>query len=275
LEKIKTGDKRAEDDLSRTLAAIEDRNRKLATYAEALASATAELEGFRVAISKEAKHRQKSQDALAQLAKERLKMDHRLDAALNAVRQLVGECTEQTRKMEALGRTIELDYGWGAHRYAALLESLSTNIVSETEAWLACFLGRPKGRKAYIVCDQSLSLPENLSHSGLYGFGEMVYLEQQEAAELLREDRRQIVRSQFGREMQLIPPSVMAVADFEKIKAEAAEKNCSVELILTTRHQKRVIESKSYKSGPPVITPLLQPTGMTRPAERLESAEEE
>jgi DNA repair exonuclease SbcCD ATPase subunit len=276
LEETKDGGTQADDRLSRTLAAIEDRQRKLTAYVKAADNAKRELENFLAADSKQTNERRACQNALAQLARKRLRKDRELDAALDVVRHLAQEWLELTRKMEALGNKIELEYGWDANRYAALLESLPRNIAAVGQRWLRRFFGDRKGLKPYIVCDERLSVEENLSHSGLCSFGETVYLADEEAAELLREDRYRPEHTAFGTERKLLSPSIMAAAEFEKLKAEVAEKGCDLSMLLRLRHQQRVAQSQQrYKPGPAILVPLIQPTGMTKPAAEQQSGEEE
>jgi hypothetical protein len=178
--------------------------------------------------------------------------------------------------MEALGNKIELEYGWDANRYAALLESLPRNIAAVGQCWLGRFFGHRRGMKPYVVCDDYLSVGENLSHSGLYVFGETVYLGNEEAAELLREDRYRPEHTAFGTERKLLPPSIMAAAEFEKLKAETTEKGRDLSTLLMLRHQGRIAQSQQrYKPGPAILVPLIQPTGMTKPAAEQQSGEEE
>jgi hypothetical protein len=146
----------------------------------------------------------------------------------------------------------------------ALFESLPASVLPEAEAWLARFFGSEKTTKLYVVIVEELSVAENLVHSGIYRFGETVYLAGEQAQEFLREDRWKFKKTAFGNERELQAPDIIPRKEFEKLKAEAGKESSDVRILLAERHRERVREALFPKRGEPLFTESRPPMQLSQ-----------
>jgi hypothetical protein len=117
---------------------------------------------------------------------------------------------------------------------ASLHEALSLDIVSASKAWNAEFLAQAENLKPYVVCDDDVELKETLARKAVYHFGETVFVLEEEARELLRDDRPQ--GSGFG--WECLPPTLMTAEAFAAVQAEAGPMGKLMKYVLRKKHEK-------------------------------------
>jgi hypothetical protein len=186
------------------------------------------------------KARGENQSRLAKLTADRLEKDREADAALQVLRGLLQQRGQMTAKMMECASTIEFtvdgEKGLDARRFDELLASLPEEFSGTSERWADWFLGQQKSVKTYIVRDERLVLPETLENHGVYRFGEEIQLTENEARELLREDRSEPRAERPGR---CIPPSIITVEAYEQAVSDAEAKGVDVDDILFWQNSER------------------------------------
>lgn len=166
------------------------------------------------------------QDRLAELAGERLEKDRFIQAVITDLRQQLRERARLSATMVEVASSIDIDFDPDAERFDQLLDSLQADVLAESEAWAAWFLGEDGAAKPYIVTDSLLIGPEALAHNGVYRFGETIMLADADAAELLRTDRPAGMPSNPWR---CQPPSITTIEAHQEAIARAKEEGLSVE----------------------------------------------
>lgn len=173
------------------------------------------------------KARAEQQGNLFTLATRRLQKDREIDAALVKLREVLQERAALTGDMsnaaEAADVTMTNYRGQAldvldAARFGRLAASLPLgDFSSASELWLAGFVGERTDLKSYIVRDRQLAITEGLAHSGIYNRGEKINLTDEQAQELLREDRP--AKRTNSRPWSCLPPSIMTLEAYETLMA--------------------------------------------------------
>jgi hypothetical protein len=145
-------------------------------------------------------------------------------AQVEELRQALARVSEVTDEIETAAADLDLrpEGGFDSGPYERLLASLpGKDLLESTEKWCGWFLGAAEGRQLWIVRVPCLVLPECLTHSGVYSFGESVFSSDEEARELTCEDY-----SAGTRDRPWAPdvPKVMTPETYEKVLATAQEK---------------------------------------------------
>lgn len=223
--------------LSEALRKIEDARRKLAVFTDLVSQAEAALDEFRRVTVEEAPERLRQQNELANEVEATLELDEVIERARQGMCALLEARATRKARMEALADSIELRCNLGGGVSDSLLATLSEPILPASKAWAADLLGRDEGLKPYIVVDKQLALPETLARSAPLFFGQTVHLSDEEARELLREDRAK-PESERRYPWEIIPPSIMTPEAFAQAEAEAPDKRL-VFVLLQQRHEAR------------------------------------
>ena len=154
--------------------------------------------------------------------------------------------------MRRQAAAIDLKCSFEAGVPALLDEALSLEIVSASKQWNARFLGEKENLKPYVVCDENFEPEETLARKAIYHFGETVYLLEEEAAQLLRNDRSRA--GGFG--WECLPPTLMTAEAFAAAQAESGRKGPLLKYVLQQKHseleQKRRAGYLEQRRGTPV-----------------------
>jgi hypothetical protein len=193
---------------------LEDRTRDLRIFEGCVARAREKLDAHLSAEQGGAEERRRLQATMAALVKQRLKKDEEIEAALAHLRKRLQERDELTSKMQAAANSLGMSRDVDGD-LSKLFSSLPASIIDASREWAKRFLGQREDVKPYVVYADTLQLEEALADSGFYLRGDEVLLSDEEARELLRNDRR-------GENWSWLPPSVITVETFEKA-LEAAE----------------------------------------------------
>lgn len=253
LRMLKNGEGWADALLRDTLRKIDDEERKLAVFKEAAEKAQSDLDGFRTWLEDSAPQRLQTQDSLAALAGARLEIDHELERLLREALAMLQVRQETIEFMRQQARSIALVCSFEAGVPASLHAALSLEIVSASRAWNARFLGEKENLKPYVVCDKNFEpTEETLARKAIYHFGETVYLLEEEAAELLRNDRPQ----PNGPDWACLPPTLMTAEAFAAAQAESGRTGPILKYFLQQKHseleQKRREAYLLERRGTPV-----------------------
>jgi hypothetical protein len=213
------------DSLAMTLREIEDQTRMLRVYKEERAVLQARLDDLVTVTPEELQVRQPQQQALAQLVASRLEKDRQADKAVEALRGILQERAELSAQMNTLAAVLDFTIdpnidALDTRRFDALRAALPTELAASSERWAGWFMGT-SGLKPYIVRDERLVVPETLASHGVYFFGETIELTDDQARELLREDRPAPKPDAAWR---CAPPSIMTVEAYEAAAALAAKR---------------------------------------------------
>jgi hypothetical protein len=243
----------AQHGLADMLAKIEDARRRSEEYVKAMQAATAKLAKFRADLSEQLPERRCQQARLADLLQERLKLDRQVENALDSIRRLLEKREGLTAAMKELAVGLELKIAdWDEARFGAIV-ALPEGILTASEQWTARLLGsKGNGMKPYVVCEEEgLTLPETLAHCGVFQFGDVVWLTDEDARELARCDRpNPRYRGWNDGETRFFRPSLMAKEEFEEVKAEAAKRGSSIEVVLFEKIHARHRELEQQASRP-------------------------
>lgn len=175
----------------------------------------------------QAKHRAEQQEQLAGLAAERLEKDRQTDTAMQEFRRLLQERAQLTARMAECAADIDLPADLDAERFNNLRASLPEELAATSGQWIDWFLGRQKETKSYVVRDALLAIPETLASDGVHHCGDPVELTDEQAQELLQEDRpAQVAWDELKRNL---PPSIVTVQSYEAAVAKAQEMGCSAQ----------------------------------------------
>lgn len=193
---------------------------------------TAKLNDLITVTPEEFKTRNEQQSQLAGLATSRLEADRQTATAAASLRQAIELRAELTARMSQVAAGIEFetkDDVLDAQRFEDLLSALPGDIAERSERWAGWFLGKQRDTKPYVVRVACVAVRETLAHHGFYRFGEMVELTDEQARELLREDRPGDDFDSGFKPWASAPPSVVTVEAHEAALAEADEKGVPVE----------------------------------------------
>jgi hypothetical protein len=214
--------------IANATAMLRDQREILSIYQEQRDQLNAEVAALDP-TPKQIAERAKQQSRLMQIAGERLEKDREADSLVAQLRTLLAARGELTAAMTEIAEDLEFrigESGLDARRFERLLDSLPEELAATSERWNAWFFGKQESVTRYIVRDERLILPETLAHHGVLHCGDEVFLTDEEARELLREDRR-------GPERELsVPPNLLTVEAHEALQNRAKEKGVTVADVL-------------------------------------------
>ena len=217
--------------LSSVLEDLEDNRRKLTAYREQ--RALVENKIAQLAPSPRALGtRAKEQHRLAQLTAERSGKDKQVNDALASLHQALQERAGLTARMKEPATALDLASdgdSLDAERFDELLASLPEDLLARSQCWAARFLGKEEHVKPYIVRDRLLAIPETLASHGVHRFGDRIMLPEQQAQELMREDRAAPTDEAPWR---CAPPSIMTVEAYEAAVSSAEKTGITVQEVL-------------------------------------------
>jgi hypothetical protein len=246
------GEAWAGDALAKTLLKMDNARRLVEVYTEEAEKAQANLDGFCASVAAGAAYRAQTQEKLAELAVALVGIAAESQALLDELYKILKLRQELASLMQRLASTIELRCDSEAGIPASFVESLSFDLLSASAAWKAVFLGESEKLTAYVVVDKEFEVAETLAQSGVLSFGETVYLPEEEARELLRNDRP--APGGFG--WACLPPTLMTVEAFAAAKAEAGPMGSMMQYFLQQKHgeleQKRREAYLLERRGTPV-----------------------
>lgn len=136
-------------------------------------------------------HRARRQAAIAKAARERLRLDRRIEAAVDGLGQLLEVREALTAQMADAAKEIDLIVypdGLDSSRFESLQAALSDGLAAESERWIARFLGDRRNTKAYTLKEAKI-LPETLADHGVHAAGDTVHVAAEQFAELSAEAR--------------------------------------------------------------------------------------
>ncbi len=149
-----------------------------------LAEKIARLEEQTVA---EAEGRREGQNSLARLAQTRLEKDGEVERAFEQVRRVLQERAELTRQMLVFAEAIDFSADASrldSVRFEEFLERLPGEIVPQSRAWMAWFLGADSVAERYRVVRRPITLPETLTSAHVYSARDIVHMTAQQAGEI-------------------------------------------------------------------------------------------
>lgn len=238
-----------------TLRELEDENRVLAAYKKQRAEFQSASDKLGQVDARALKARQEQQARFAALISERLERDRKAEILLQNLQAVLAERAEVTAKMAecaaALDLTIDSDADTvDTRRFDELRSALPAELAVSSERWAGWFTGT-SGLKPYIVRDARLVVRETLKSAGVYYFGETVELTDEEARELLREDRPAPLNDAPWR---CAPPSIMTIEAHQEATAAAAEKGMDLDDYLLWGEVERIGRDKAAYRGEPHVT---------------------
>jgi hypothetical protein len=190
--------------------------------------------------------RQHHQEQGRALVNKRLELDRQADGLLKGLREVLAARSQVTQEMAepiaALDLTIS-DDGLDTRRFEKLLDSLPNELLPQSERWHGWFLGEQKDAKAYVVRVEHLLVPESLIDNGLYHFGELIYLSEEQARDLLCDDYYAGKHENLWRCQRA---KVMTVEAYEAAAKTAREKGLSVEEVCFWMDAERDIENRAW-----------------------------
>ena len=174
------------------------------------------------------------QNQFAQLTAARLEQDRAAYGVIEELRRILDKRAELTSKMKEISKSLDLTVAYGdldERRFDNVLGALPKNQFCKSEYWRDWFLGTSDGLAEYVVIDKELRIRETLIDSGFHVFGEKIKLAEEEARELLREDRP--LPHNSGEDIwRRKPPSIMTVDAFEALTKRAQADGESIGLAL-------------------------------------------
>lgn len=178
----------------------------------------------------------------ATFARKRLEKARKVDGLLKELRDSLREQIDLGADMSKCAVLLELDLpNLDTSRFEDLLASLPEEMSSMSERWCAAILGKRKDVRPYIVTCDHLEIDETLADHGIYEFGETILLGEEEARELLREDRP-VPGRRFP--WECLPARVMTVEAYEAAIAEAKEQGISVSTVLLYGNNRRAEQAR-------------------------------
>ncbi len=229
------------------LANVKEQLKRLRNYVEIRQDQRALVQGEIEALIPNAAQRQardEAQKQLAQLTVDRLEVDRKAEEQSSALRRTLADRAVLSARMTEIAGSIEFSadekQGLDAVRFDRLLDSLPGELAAESERWAKWFLGKREDVKPYIVRDDRLVVPETLTNHGIYRFGETIELTEEEAGELLREDRTVQVEStgvdlrvwdgvHHPTDAKRLAPSIMTVEAWQDAIAKAEKTGVPLE----------------------------------------------
>ena len=171
--------------LDQTLADIESREREVATFRKRIQSLQAEVKALALSPA-QAAQRAKLQSLLVSRVIERFTEDAAIDALLQKLRKALQERAERTTKI--VQTALMLDFSptadFDAARFAALLDSLPSDLAARSHEWVNLFLGQSGKREPHTIGTKGAVLAETLASANVFRPGECAFLTREEAAKL-------------------------------------------------------------------------------------------
>ena len=136
--------------------------------------------------------RREQQQRFGELASERLEGDRAVYGLISGLREALAERAVLTDRMRELAGALDLTVANGEldeFRFEPLSDALPSDRSAECERWHGWFTGQRPRVSTYIVRDEHLTVRETLADHGVYSLGDPIVLSEDEARELLREDR--------------------------------------------------------------------------------------
>ena len=136
-------------------------------------------------------HRARRQRAIAKAARERLRLDTRIEATVNGLGQLLELREALTCEMADAAKEIDLTIypdGLDSSRFESLQAALPDELATESECWLAWFLGERRNTKSYTL-EKAETFRETLADHGVHSEGDVVRVTTEQFAELSAEAR--------------------------------------------------------------------------------------
>jgi len=206
--------------------------------------------------------RQRHQREFRETAESRLECDRKAEHLLEQLRAVLLKRGELTEHLAACAVRLELpafasDLGGGP--FTNLLGTLPENGLTASERWYGRFFGEDKDAKSYVIVDDALILPETWASDGICHFGDVVQLDDQQAHELLRDDRP--VPGSNAR-WEFLPASIITLGDYQALAKKADESGYSlpIAVLLMRRERSEAVREKRQ-----------QPQGV-RLSERMEKS---
>jgi hypothetical protein len=169
--------------LSQTLEEIASKQRELSAYRQREKSLSAQIDVLAHPPARDKGARAKRQAQVAVLLVERYRRDGVAESKLLELVKVLQERAELTGKIlgiaALLGFSATTDFD-GA-RFAALADSLPTELLAKSRDWLDEFIGQGEGKQACTVGGAGAVLPETLADAGVYRPGETAWLSKQRA----------------------------------------------------------------------------------------------
>jgi hypothetical protein len=176
----------------------------------------------------------------------RLAKDRQADQLLKELREVLRERGQLTAEMAeplaALQLTI-LDDGLDTRRFEKLLDSLPDELLSQSERWCGWFLGEQKDAKPYVVRVGNLLAGETLTDNGLYFWGDLIYLNEEQARDLLCDDYYAPTPEAPWRCQS---PRVMTIEAYEAAAKTAREKGLSIQEVCFWMDAERNAANKKW-----------------------------
>jgi hypothetical protein len=245
---VLAGDTAMHGALALTLREIEDEQRKVKVFEELIGGLRKQIAQIQESVAAGRQRRIEGLKAVGKLAITRTESDLAIERLLADLRRGLQERAETSRKMQEAGKEIELSTDWDTERYDQLLAILPETMLPASERWSAKFLGKREGTKEYVVRVDQLLLPETLAHSGVYFFGDIVRLLDDEARELLRENVR---APRSNAPWGVAPAKIMPLGDFQEAEKASKAAGISVrEFILWHDVECNKRSKAAYESSP-------------------------
>jgi hypothetical protein len=233
--------------LGRIVEYLEDKTRVLKAYQEERAAIERQIGRMGQANPEELAKRTERQGHAAKLAAERLKLDERIQGALQALRHSLEERREFTAKLARTANEIELEADLDSRRFEALLAALPENVYAESERWVDWFTAQGKLAKTYVAVSADLTFPESLAYAGVCRFGDQVQLADEQAARLLEDE---YPAPKYPANWHYAPAPLMPADEFEVLEKEALKKDIGARELYEARISEREAELReAYLAG--------------------------
>jgi hypothetical protein len=190
--------------------------------------------------------RQHQQEQFLGLVNKRLAKDRQGDQLLKDLRQVLHERGQLTVEMQEPITALKLsisDDGLDTRRFEKLLDSFPDEVVSQSERWCGWFLGEQKGANPYVVRVENLLVAETLNDNGLYHFGDLIYLNEEEARDLLCDD---YYAGTHEAPWRCQSPKVMTVEAYEAAAKTSRERNLSAQEVCFWMDVERDAKNKQW-----------------------------
>jgi hypothetical protein len=209
------------------------------------ASTEAEIESL-TPTPEQGATRQHQQEQFRGLVNKRLEKDRQADQLLKELRRVLHERSQLTVGMQERVAALELtisDDGLDRRRFEKLLDSLPDEVLSQSEKWCGWFLGEQKDANSYVVRVEGLLVPETLEDNGLYHFGDLIYLNEEHARDLLCDD---YFAGTPQAPWRCQSPKVMTVEAYEAAAKTARQKGLSIQEVCFWMDVERDAKNKQW-----------------------------
>ena len=200
--------------------------------------------------------RREQQQRLSDVSSERLESDREACRLIGQLRRILLARGEMTDRMRELAGALDLTVASGEldeFRFERLSETLAESLAetlanalpsdhsSECELWHGWFTGQRPAATAYVVRDEHLTVRETLADHGVYALGDPIVLSEDEARELLREDRPAL---EDGAAWRVVPPSIMTVSAYEEAAQTARDEGLTLREVLLRQNIDRELRAR-------------------------------